>query len=325
MDLREHIEDFLLRKEWVSRVEHVEFLAAGEYNENYRVQADGRRYVFRINHGSQLGLSNQIEYEYRVLQSLENSGVTPRPFEYMLDSDIPGDGVLLMEYIPGDPLEYEKDFDEAARIFAAVHSQPLSADLIVQKKPVFDIAAESLGLIERFEDHPLKEQRLRLRTYHTEVLRLGEETETLFDEEPLCIVNTEVNSNNFIMRRRRKQGPCGFLVDWEKAVVSCRYQDLGHFVVPTTTLWKSDFTFDCESRLRFLETYRSCMDLGLSLEELSMKTEVLEKTILLRALSWCFMAYYEYSLEDRTLANQDTFEKIQMYMENMECFLSSNQ
>jgi aminoglycoside phosphotransferase (APT) family kinase protein len=325
MDLRKHIEDFLLRKGWVSRVEHVEFLAAGEYNENYRVQADGRLYVFRINHGSQLGLSNQIEYEYRVLKSLENSGVTPRPFDYMLDTDIPGDGVLLMEYIPGEPLEYEKDFDEAARIFAAVHSQPLSADLIVQRRPVFDIAAESLGLIERFEDHPLKEQRQRLRTYHREVLRLGEATEKLFDDEQPCIVNTEVNSRNFVMRGTPHGGPRGFLVDWEKAVVSCRYQDLGHFVVPTTTLWKSEFTFDGERRLRFLETYQSCINLGLSLEELSMKTEVLEKTILLRALSWCFMAYYEYSREGRTLTNRDTFEKIQMYMENMECFLSSNQ
>jgi len=325
MDLREHIEDFLLRKGWVSRVEHVEFLAAGEYNENYRVQADGRLYVFRINHGSQLGLSNQIEYEYRVLKSLENSGVTPRPFDYMLDTDIPGDGVLLMEYIPGEPLEYEKDFDEAARIFAAVHSQPLSADLIVQRRPVFDIAAESLGLIERFEDHPLKEQRQRLRTYHREVLRLGEATEKLFDDEQPCIVNTEVNSRNFVMRGTPHGDPRGFLVDWEKAVVSCRYQDLGHFVVPTTTLWKSEFTFDGERRLRFLETYQSCINLGLSLGELSMKTEVLEKTILLRALSWCFMAYYEYSREGRTLTNRDTFEKIQMYMENMECFLSSNQ
>jgi hypothetical protein len=47
----------------------------------------------------------------------------------------------------------------------------------------------------------------------------------------------------------------------------------------------------------------------------------LEKTIILRALSWCFMAHVEYTRQDRSLKDRTTFNKIQDYMENMECFL----
>jgi thiamine kinase-like enzyme len=317
MEMDENIRRFLLESGWLTAPAEVLFLAAGEYNENYRIRSGGSDYVFRLNHGSQLGLSNQIEYEYWVLKSLEGSGVTPRVFNYELDTDLPGNGVLLMEFIPGTPLKYRSDYKEAARIFAAVHAQPLSPKLIVQDKPVFDIAEESLGLINRFRDHPLQTQRKRLLEYHKEVLRLGEETKTLFREEKLCIVNTEVNSNNFILGERG-----GFLVDWEKAVVSYRYQDLGHFVVPTTTLWKSDFRFDAEKRRSFLKSYRDFGALDCSLDEISLKTKVLEKTILLRAMSWCYMAYYEYTMQERTLTNRETFDRIEMYMRDMECFLN---
>jgi len=40
--------------------ESVSFLAAGEYNENWKVNTPSGTSVFRINHGSQLGLADQI-------------------------------------------------------------------------------------------------------------------------------------------------------------------------------------------------------------------------------------------------------------------------
>jgi hypothetical protein len=133
----------------------------------------------------------------------------------------------------------------------------------------------------------------------------------------MCIVNTEVNSKNFIV-----DGDAAYLVDWEKAVISQRYQDLGHFVVPTTTLWKSDFSFDRQSRKKFLELYADLAGLECSFDEISYKTGLLEKTILLRALSWCYMAYYEYTRSERELTDSATFERISQYLREVECFLS---
>jgi aminoglycoside phosphotransferase (APT) family kinase protein len=299
----------------------VTFLAAGEYNENWLVQPSGPRagrYVFRINHGSQLGQERQAEYEFRVLQALAGSGVTPEPYRCDMDAGGLGQGAMLMEYVEGRPLQYERDSQAAARIFARVHAQPApERGLVVQADPVGDIAEESLGLIQRYGDaHPMQKERRRLLDYHAEITALGREVRELFAAEPLVVVNTEVNSRNFVVGGERD-----VLVDWEKAVVSCRYQDLGHFLVPTTTLWKTDFTYTPQGKREFLATYLRESDTGLDLDDVVYKTGILEKTILLRALSWCFMAWYEYTGQDRALANPDTFEKIRQYLADMECFL----
>lgn len=313
------IEDFLKQTEWVPGFSSVSFLAAGEYNANYLVESPAGRSVLRISQGSQLGLGqDQIAYEYRVLKALEGSGVTPCPLACHPDPDPLGGGCLLMEFLPGKALVYEKDLDRAAGIFARVHRVPVPDDLIVQADPVTDIARESLGLIQRFADHPLREARDRLLAYHDEVLALAEETRSLFQEETLCLVNTEVNAGNFLIS---DQG--AFLVDWEKAVISYRYQDLGHFLVPTTTLWKTDTCLKPEEKKKFLQTYRKNAGLDMDMEELIYKTRIMERAILLRALSWCFMAFYEYTRTDRLLRNQETFTKIRQYLSDIPWILGS--
>jgi aminoglycoside phosphotransferase (APT) family kinase protein len=317
MSTTEKIKEYLESGDKVAGVERVEFLAAGEYNQNYLVHGRSGKYVFRINHGSQLGLDNQIEYEFRVLKAVEPSGVTPRAFFVDSDADGLGKGVLLMEYLPGRALEYPIDIRKAAEVFAKIHGLSTAEGLIVQNNPIEAIAEESYGLINRFADHPLIGEKACLLRYHEKILTLSENTRDFFTDEEPCIVNTEVNSGNFIVQPEKT-----YLVDWEKAVVSCRYQDLGHFVVPTTTLWKNNYVYNEEEKLRFIRCYSQSLDLDLDVRELFEKTKILERTILLRALSWCFMAYFEYTREDRTLRNADTFAKIRDYLNDIESLLA---
>lgn len=318
-NLLDRIRAFLSQRRWVDRPEEITFLAAGEYNANYLVSGAGGRYVLRINHGSQLGLGeDQIAYEYRVLEALSTSGVTPQPLACHPHPEPLGGGALLMSFLPGKPLTYQRDLEPAAHIFARVHTVRAPEGLVVQADPVRDIARESRGLLNRFPDHPLKKERDRIKAYHDTVIDLADHTRTLFDDETLCIVNTEVNSGNFLI------GDAGaYLVDWEKAVVSYRYQDLGHFMVPTTTLWKSDTVLTPDEKKRFLAAYRhrACPDIDLDI--LITKTRVLEKAILLRALSWCFMAWYEYTQTERPLNNSDTFAKINQYLADIPWILTS--
>lgn len=313
------IERFLLSRGWIAAPFTVSFLAAGEYNANYLVESGAGRSVLRINHGSQLGLGqDQIAYEYKVLQALAETGVTPRPLACHPDPEPLGGGALLMQFLPGKALDYRRDLACAAEIFARIHTAAIPAGLVVQADPVRDIARESDGLLTRFPDHPRQKAHDRIRAYHGEVLALAEETRSLFSGEDLCLVNTEVNSGNFLI------GEGGaFLVDWEKAVASYRYQDLGHFLVPTTTLWKSDTVLTPDEKMRFLAAYRRAACPQMAMDELAAKTRVLEKTILLRALSWCFMAWYEYTRTDRPLQNRDTFAKINQYLADIPWILSS--
>jgi len=314
-----NIKEFLKTSGWIKGAFTVSFLAAGEYNANYLVKSDIGKTVLRINHGSQLGLGDkQIQYEYRVLKALSDSGVTPGPIACHNHPEPLGGGALLMDYLPGKPLVYQRDLEKAAHIFARVHTVPLVKGLVVQADPVMDIARESKGLLNRFPDHPLVKERNLLQDYYETVLLLAKETRTMFAHETRCLVNTEVNSGNFLI-----SDSGAYLVDWEKAVESCRYQDLGHFIVPTTTLWKSDTILSQDEKKYFFRAYhqKACPEMDLS--AMIQKTRVMEKAILLRALSWCFMAWYEYTRTDRQLQNQDTFAKINQYLSDIPWILNS--
>ncbi len=329
MDRSQYIAEFLKESQWLPEVtpEDVSFLAAGEYNENHLVQRRGGAWVFRINHGSQLGQSRQIEYEFAVLHALRRSGVTPRPFRVAPQPPARfsfGKGVLLMEYLPGRPLDYATHSDQAARVLARVHAQPVLAKspaglplLVVQANPVQDIADESLDLLQRYPEHPLRKERERLLRYHQEVEVLGRDTAHLFAEEPLVLVNSEVNSHNFIVQEGQ-----AWLVDWEKAVISQRWQDLGHFLAPTTTQWKREFVYSAEQKQAFVQSYLQEAGLDMAPEDALQRCKVLERTILLRALSWCYMAWHEYTSQERALTNQDTFNKMVQYLGQMEQLLS---
>jgi hypothetical protein len=318
-DRTQAVHDWLSASGWVEGPFDLAFLAAGEYNENYLLTDSGpggRRSVIRLNHGSQLGRRDQIAYEFAVLEAVAPSGVTPRPCRWSMDTGDLGDGILQMEYLPGGHLDYGRDSHRAAAVFAAIHRLPADPRLEVQPRPIRDIADESLRLLTRYPDHPLTEQYKRLRDYHAEILDLAAASDRLFAGEPLSIVNTEVNSGNFLVTEDRT-----WLVDWEKAVVSYRYQDLGHFLAPTTTLWKTDHLFSEEEKIAFLEAYRSRAALSLPVEELRAKTRLLERTILLRGLSWCYMAYHEYTQAGRALAHPETEATIRRYMDRLDWFL----
>ncbi|MCG8532487.1 MAG: phosphotransferase [Desulfovibrionales bacterium] len=329
---------YIHQSEWLEQltataVSDITFLAAGEYNENWILtltpsgssNASIRKIVFRINHGSQINQGdNQITYEFNILRALQHSGVTPVPFFHdaaagQFDEAF-DKGVLLMEYLEGTPLDYTTDLDHAARIFSATHSQPVpeAHDFIHQQDPIGDILTESRGLLSRFAAHPKTAERKQLEAYAATIEKLSDTYASVFAEEPQCIVNTEVNSGNFIINR-----PAGtaHLVDWEKAVVSCRYQDLGHFLAPITTLWKTDFVAADEHKKAFLRNYKRHAGLSTPMEELYTLTQLLEKTFILRGLSWCYMAWYEYTQQDRTLKNSDTFQTIERYLDNIEWFL----
>ncbi|MEE4111637.1 MAG: aminoglycoside phosphotransferase family protein [Desulfobacteraceae bacterium] len=313
------IKTFLATSGWVEQPFSVSFLAAGEYNANYLVQGEKSRCVLRINQGSQLDLGqNQIAYEYKVLEALAESGVTPLPIACHPHPEPFGGGALLMTYLPGSALVYQRDLERAAHIFGRIHTVPVPEGLVVQADPLMDIARESDRLINRFPDHPLKKECNQILNYYDEIMELADQTQRLFAGEDLCLVNTEVNSGNFLV-----SDAGAFLVDWEKAVKSYRYQDLGHFMVPTTTLWKSDTILTPNEKRAFLAAYRQEARLDMSMDDLVLKTRVMEKAILLRALSWCFMAWYEYTQTDRPLRNPDTLTKINQYLADIPWILAS--
>ncbi len=286
------------------------FLAQGEYNINFVLESADNKYVFRVNTGSQLQIKNQIRYEYNALKYIEISGVTPRVF-FVDDSLGYFDcGILIMEFLEGNFLDYRKDLTKAASIFSKIHSLEIKKEnsFIVEENIFQDRIKEGERLLENVWSSTIVDKEVK--HFFERLLnwaKANRSKEKYFIEEPWHVINnTEVNSHNFII------GPKSYLIDWEKPVISDPAQDITHFIAPTTTLWKANYMFTREERNSFFEYYIE----GLNGNHKNIRDRVHLYTpyLYLRALAWCAYAYVEYHDPHKEIKNMDTFKKIKEYL-----------
>jgi aminoglycoside phosphotransferase (APT) family kinase protein len=284
---------------------------------NYLLCQGNTCWVFRVNIGTQIDRDDQVLYEYRALKLLEPTGVTPLPL-YVDDSREHLDhGVLLMEYLSGEPLQYQRDLEGAARLFARVHSQPVAPEenhLIREERPLSMTYEECSRLLPVYLKSDLADPALR--DYLSQVLDWASQArhkEEYFVSDPWpCIINTEVNSGNFIVNRER--GTL-HLVDWEKPLWGDPSQDLSHFCVPTTTLWKTDYRMSAEDRKAFLDAYRAVIHDDHLRDTIGDRVRLRDPFNCLRGISWSAMAWVTYQTGKHALQNQDTFLKVSAYMD----------
>lgn len=275
----------------------ITLLGAGEYNINFR----DKDKVIRINLGSQLNLGEkQIGYEYDALKELESSGATPKPYDlYERGKYIPF-GFLTMEYIEGRPLEYYRDFEIAAKLLSKVHSVKIdNSNLIFAEKPFRTMYEEFERMYQVYKDWEDRDREVEQMIDRFMLIA----KDSNLDEEIKnpCIINTELNNRNFII------GEDSRIIDWEKPIIGEAEQDLAHFLVPTTTNWKTDVILSKEDMLGFIDIYKrySDVDLNKFFKYLMFNS--------LRGITWSAMARVEYS-KDRAVKNEDTFNKINSFL-----------
>ncbi|MFZ0614744.1 MAG: aminoglycoside phosphotransferase family protein [Desulfobacterales bacterium] len=293
-------------------------LAQGEYNLNYLVSSptSDQKLVLRVNIGTQIGRPDQIVYEYRALKLLAGSGLTPRPFFVDDSRELLDRGVLVMAYLPGEPLDYRTDLASASALFAALHQvevRPADNHLIREDAPLSLIYEECRKLLAHYFDSHLSDAGIR--DFLKEVLSWADAArakEAYFINDPWsCIVNTEVNSGNFIVNRQR--GTI-HLVDWEMPRWGDPSQDLCHFCSPLTTLWKTDFRMTGGAKKNFIDAYcRGIRDKHLR-DTLADRIYLRDPFVYLRGISWSAMGWVTYQTEFSGVKNPDTWQKLQRYM-----------
>ena len=284
-------------------------LGQGEYNINYVFShpVTGGRWVLRINRGSQMHLDDQIGYEFAALQALAPSGRTPKPLFCSREHNL-----LVMQWLPGRALDYGTDMDIAAKILADIHCVPVpeNCPLIRPAAPALAIYQECLEMVQHYFDWPEADPKAAdlLRRL---VARIGKLPLAEPADVPSCMVNTELNSGNFLI------DPAGTssLVDWEKPLLSEAAQDLGHFLAPTTTFWKTDVILTPQQVRQFTRRYIQAVDGRMDCTGLQRRLPLFFTVTCLRGVTWCAMAYREYCQPGRALRNEDTFRKLQAYME----------
>jgi len=293
MDVSQLIFDYLNGKGWVvleDVEEEVSLLASGENNTNYLITASElygeTKYLFRINHSSRLGLTDQIEYEFAVLQAVRRSGVTPRPFYCDANpGEGLGNGVMLMEYLEGRPLNYSVDWAIAAEVLAKIHSVPVDTRLIVQKNPVWDYARECRGLGDHFDTAHGDDIKEKLCDCIDELTALAGEVERLSEKESPVIVNGIACSSDFLIDDEG-ENKIGKLVDWESGVIASRYVDIGQFFAQACLVGEFGYCRDEEEKSRFAEVYINATGLDISVQEVVSRATLFEKSTMLRAKIW---------------------------------------
>lgn len=287
-------------------------LGHGEYNLNYQFShpSTGDKLVLRIPMGSQMHLENQVRYEFEALRMLDHSGRTPRAF-YMDDkkSVIPY-GFLVMEYLPGKALQYESDLSKAAGCLADIHNMKIpQGHLLAPENPLEAIWEECSAMAGHYLDSrlALPETKRILSDLLEQGRRISARTSGAGER---CVINTELNSGNFLVN----DDGMTYLVDWEKPLYASVCQDLGHFLAPTTTFWKTDILLDEWEIQSFLRDYCESSNRYSSAEALWEETLPYFTITCLRGISWCAMAWLEYQNPERPLKDAFTFAKIETYL-----------
>lgn len=321
--MQRRVEDYLEGRDWshlpvlAARGFQVAPLARGEYNLNYRVTSGAHQVVFRVNMGTQIDRDDQIEYEFATLRLLAGSGVTPIPY-HVDDTRRDFDrGVGIMSYLPGRHLDYHHDLDAAARLFATIHQVPVPEErlhLIREDAPLELIYRECAQLLETYFHSELADPAIR--AFLKEVIAWAAEARQreryyLADPWP-CIVNTEVNSGNFIVNPVRRTI---HLVDWEMPRWGDPSQDLSHFCSPLTTLWKTDYRMRPETKASFLNAYAGHIRDAHLRDTLAERVRLRDPFVYLRGISWSAMGWVAYQTEFSGMKNPDTWAKLQQYLD----------
>ncbi|KRQ85796.1 Phosphotransferase enzyme family protein [Caloramator mitchellensis] len=305
--IKRNIDRFLGIKDY-----RISFLAQGEYNINYLINDEYKKFVFRINTGSQINVKNQIEYEFNALKRLESSKVTPKPFYVDGSYEDFEYGILIMEFLEGRPLDYKTDLLKAAEIFGKIHNILPSVNdyetFIVEEKIFTARIKEANNLLNEFWDSTLVPSELKnfFDKFINTLIKNSYKENYFLDNKWFRINNTEVNSHNFII------GEKFYLIDWEKPVLSDPCQDITQFLAPTTTLWKSNYILTEEEKEGFYKYYENYVGKDKNIRE---RVKIYSPYLLLRALSWCAYAYIEYNKPEKEIKNEDTYKKINEYLQ----------
>lgn len=292
--------------------EEFRLLGQGEYNINYMFNSKkfNKDLVLRIAVDSQMNLDDQISYEYKSLNLLKNTNRTPKAIYYDNSKSLIPYGFLVMEYLPGEHLDYKKDLKIAAETLTKIHNEsiPKHNHLLKPENPIESIYRECLDMFKVYSQS--KYAKVEIKDSIEYLLRKGKNIKTK-DIGRRTIINTELNSGNFLINGRNDNN---YIIDWEKPLYAYPAQDLGHFLAPTTTFWKTDIVLSKEEIDIFINEYCKHSNQYKDKEALWDSVKNYISINCLRGITWCSMAYVEYQNPDKIIVNDYTYKKIKDYL-----------
>ncbi len=263
--------------------ESIEILAMspGSYNLNYHVKINHKEFIFRINVEQQSGLSNQVAYEFRVLNFLNRHKIAPKAYHFDAGRNRFKFDILIEEYLPGPPLSLEqKNVLNVAKLLVKLHSiDPGGLDLVTWHDPLaatYDLARNDLNGYQARKSSNQKTiafaEKLLAR-----VAPMIAAKSSLFAADSLN--HTDLAFDNFILTTGGLR-----LIDWEKPRVDdCSY-DLACFLSEPAQLWCSSRTMNSDEKKNFLQHYARLS--GINPDLISEKVKIREPLVSLHWILW---------------------------------------
>lgn len=285
---------------------NITLLGAGEYNINFTFDEDGVKKVLRLNMKSQMNLENQMSYEFETLELLKNSGVTPKPYKLVTTTEYLPYDYLTMEFLPGRALDYTKDMEIASYLLSKVHNEAVKDNNLIKADNPFQLMYDECeSMASKYLTWEKSDEKVK--KYITKFLAVCQNLiPKQYEIKNQCIINTELNSGNFLIGSEKNDS---YIIDWEKALIGECEQDLGHFLAPTTTFWKTDIVLTPREIDEFLEDYKGYREIDRARFDRYLIFNCL------RGVTWCSMAYREYSESTKLLTDDFTFKKISSYLD----------
>lgn len=313
-------------------------LGQGEHNANFTFSnpSNGQRLVLRINYASQLGLEKQSSYEFAALRALQPSGRAPKGLFLDDSRSVIDNGVIVMEYVDGEWLDFgrKEDLAAAAHMLADVHAVRPSEQcgLLRANDPLRDQLESCRRMFANYKDSSYEDAMVVgyvERFFDRAEIALS--TTTCYSDDCTHILNTEAVNSHFLIPRvadrtdagsssfgDRADGgprtPAGWLIDWEKPVIGEVAQDIAYFLSPTTTIWDTEFIFDEPQRRAFVDDYWRAVGGRFKPGNFEERFDAYVMTNCLVGITWSCNAFVEYHDPARPLKNAKTLRKLKTYL-----------
>ena len=282
----------------IERSAPVEILAMtpGAYNLNYHVVVNGKRFIFRVNIQQQSGLTDQIDYEFRVMKFLEPYQITARVFHCDNTKSHFEFDVLIEEYLEGPWISLtEREVPFIAALLVRLHSLDSSMlNLITWNDPLLDTIRLVEMDLQEYRSKKSAEARVIALTEHFLKIMNPRVIEKQSMFAPDGLNHTDVAIDNFVNTTQGLK-----LIDWEKPRFDdCSY-DVCCFLAEPAQLWCTPNTLSQKGRDIFLKEYirLAGKDEGMFLE----KVQVREPLV---AVHWIFWGLNRMcDLKDQTTAS----------------------
>lgn len=297
-------------------------IGKGEHNDNYWFEhpETGQKLVLRINYSSQMGLYDQVGYEFEALETLALCPRTPRGLFADNSRSVIDYGVLVEEFVEGASADYHRDDELAActAILADIHSvkPPDACKLIRPQNPLIAQLETCERLYRTYCESPYTaSETMRYVDLFAEQARKA--ADAPFDARYSChIQNTEAVPSHFLLTRdaQGRLGEHASMVDWEKPVIGEVAQDLAYFLSPTTTIWDTDVIFSADQRTWLVESYWDAVDGRFERGNFDVRFDAYVKANCLLGITWSCNAWVEYHDPARPLRNEATLELLKTYL-----------